>query len=349
MTSAPEQERFADHNLDFLFALLRQKRIATHSQEWYSERSIRLTASDMPTVLGENPYRTVEQLYKQKTGQLQSLFDPDNQAIQWGHTYEPKAAFFYECITGNKLLAEDIGLVIHPHYPQFGASPDRVVIHLVNGKRILVEIKCPYSRTIKGLCYPSYYYSQVQTQLWVMDFDECHFVQFKPSLNMFMKGQFSISVIKRDEDWIKTKVPRLIRFWKRVEDHFKRNGHPIMYKTTAAAVDEKHSPDHNHDSFANTPVQSAIVLEKQTVQPETKFTITDGKRNGEKVMHVLSRCAKSGAMMMYKYNVDIEEGVAYLNDVDLTETTASAVSPTTSESSTGIAAPLSQSVSESTS
>ena len=59
-------------------------------------------------------------------------------AIQWGNQHEEDARLQYEGETGFKV--EKCGLFVSREDPEFGASPDGVII----GDRLL-EIKCPFS------------------------------------------------------------------------------------------------------------------------------------------------------------------------------------------------------------
>ena len=132
--------------------VLKMPRIASQTAERFKFRqrtesgNCRLTASDLASVLGMNPYCSRLQLFKRKTHQVAP--SQSCAATEWGQRFENEAAEVYQRITGNELIsskdlgdenAHDIGLLIHKNFPQFGGSQDR----LLKYRPILVEIKCP--------------------------------------------------------------------------------------------------------------------------------------------------------------------------------------------------------------
>jgi len=65
----------------------------------------------------------------------------------------------------------EFGCIPHPRVDWLAASPDGIT-----EDGVMVEIKCPYSRTPKGI--PSLtYYTQIQAQLEVCDFEICDFME----------------------------------------------------------------------------------------------------------------------------------------------------------------------------
>lgn len=94
----------------------------------------------------------------------------------------------------------EVGLIIHPNYPHFGASPDAIVMCDVCGEGC-VEVKCPYcaqNSSIAELIHAKKtclineggetklnrkhaYYSQVQMQLALTEKKYCDFVVWSES------------------------------------------------------------------------------------------------------------------------------------------------------------------------
>ena len=103
---------------------------------------------------------------------------PDNAAIRWGVKYEDVAIAFYEELQNVKIL--DFGMVPHPTFNAFGASPDGICEDTGNDPFVgrMVEIKCPPKRKFTK-SVPHHYWMQVQGQLEVCDLDECDFLQVK--------------------------------------------------------------------------------------------------------------------------------------------------------------------------
>lgn len=145
--------------------------------EWYTFRNQRLTASDLGTIIGVNPYETYNKIIQKKCGFEAPFYM--NRNIKRGVKYEEVITNIYEF--RNRVKVYEYGCLPHPTVPHFGASPDGIVD---NGSENLdyigrmLEIKCPGSRPITGFC-PEYYYAQVQGQLEVCDLEFCDFVECK--------------------------------------------------------------------------------------------------------------------------------------------------------------------------
>ena len=172
--------------------------------------------------------QTAEDVFLKKTGRVISM--PPTEAMSYGIQHEAEAAKVYEAVTGNALVDEDIGLLVHQTYPDFAASPDRVL----KNAPILVEIKCPFKRKIQTNTVPTYYLPQVQIQLEVCDMDLCHFVQYIPpqfdendTITIKKRGLIDIAVVKRDRDWWQTALPILLRFRDCVHGYYAAVGRPI--------------------------------------------------------------------------------------------------------------------------
>jgi len=147
--------------------------------EWYVFRQDRLTASDLGTILGVNPYEKYNGVVQKKAG-LEKPFKT-NRAIMWGVKYEEVITKIYEL--RNKVNVYEYGCLPHPVVNHFGASPDGIVdidSENVNYIGRMLEIKCPSSRDITGFI-PEYYHAQVQGQLEVCDLEYCDFVECKIS------------------------------------------------------------------------------------------------------------------------------------------------------------------------
>ena len=99
-------------------------------------------------------------------------------------------------------------------------SPDGIAESVYNPDEepVLLEVKCPYRRQIKGGYIPNYYYPQVQLNLFICDLSIADFIEFCPKTN-----KLNIVRIAKDMDWINNNVPILIKFWQDVE-HYREIG-----------------------------------------------------------------------------------------------------------------------------
>ncbi len=154
------------------------------SQEWYQFRWERLTASDLAKAVGEKGDKSRLELLYQKSITLENYikqresFSLGGQAaIQHGICFEPVATALYEW--KNKLEVKEYGCLPHLYINYLAASPDGICISREKNPNYhgrMLEIKCPYSRTITGIPKVEYY-MQVQLQLEVCDLEYCDFLE----------------------------------------------------------------------------------------------------------------------------------------------------------------------------
>ena len=145
------------------------------SPEWYEFRKDRLTASDLGTVIGVNPYSSIKELILKKCGHERPF--NGGSAITHGVKYEDVAIAIYE--NRNNVHIAEYGCLPHPTIAFFGASPDGICSAKSTNKNFIgrmVEIKCPKSRNLTGFI-PEYYAAQVQGQLEVCGLEYCDFLE----------------------------------------------------------------------------------------------------------------------------------------------------------------------------
>ena len=145
------------------------------SPEWYEMRKEKLTASSIASAIGKCHFTSREELILSK---IEDKPYESNPITEWGVKYEDIAILFYEELYNVKVL--DFGLIPHPTFKAFGASPDGICDNTGNDEYVarMVEIKCPPKRKFTKTC-PPHYLMQVQGQLEVCDLDHCDFFQVK--------------------------------------------------------------------------------------------------------------------------------------------------------------------------
>ena len=143
--------------------------------EWYEMRKNKLTASSFADALGKSHYRTRDEAILGKI--IDTPFEA-NPITEWGVKYEEVATRFYEHLTGTSTY--EFGLIPHPDFPAFGASPDGICDVNSPPEYIgrMLEIKCPPKRKFTK-SVPAHYMMQMQGQLEVCDLEECDFLQVK--------------------------------------------------------------------------------------------------------------------------------------------------------------------------
>ena len=136
------------------------------SKQWYDFRRNRITASNVSSVFNKG--------FKNRHNCLKDYVE-DNmtftryKATQFGIKYEDVACEFYKKI--NNVNVHEFGCLEHPEHNYLAASPDGIT-----DDGVMLEIKCPYSRTIVGIP-PIYYWYQMQLQLEVCHLNECDYLE----------------------------------------------------------------------------------------------------------------------------------------------------------------------------
>ena len=119
-------------------------RSQSKSRIWFQQRAGRITASKFREILHTD--------YTQPSiSAIKSIFYPIMhqlmpKACQYGCEHEEQARVKYfddHSKTHSSLIIINCGLILHPLYPFFGASPDRIINCSCCSSGVL-EIKCPY-------------------------------------------------------------------------------------------------------------------------------------------------------------------------------------------------------------
>ena len=147
------------------------------SKEWYELRRGMLTASSLACALGDDHFKSRNELILEKVENKEIPLVP-NPITEWGVKYEEIATKFYEALNDLKII--EFGLIPHPNFTIFGASPDGICSNDSPDEFIgrMLEIKCPPKRKFTKTV-PKHYWYQMQGQLECCDLDECDFLQVK--------------------------------------------------------------------------------------------------------------------------------------------------------------------------
>ena len=157
--------------------------ILQRSEDWYSERCGKVTASRVKD-LNAKPSKGkalnalgLTILAERLTGVQKET--PTNFAMQWGIDNEPHAIAAYENETG--FFVNGTGLIDHPFIEMFGASPDGLV-----GENGQIEVKCPdtttHLNTLLTKKIPDEHIPQITCQLACTRRQWCDFVSYDPRL-----------------------------------------------------------------------------------------------------------------------------------------------------------------------
>lgn len=188
-----------------------------------------ITARDIPTIIGENPYETPWELMEKKVEKKHPFFG--NKFTEHGVKYEDAALMLYNKETGN-YLKEGIKNMKHSEYKWVTGRPDAVTQN-----NCLVEIKCPYkkeSRIIESEDdVPRHYWGQCQVYMEMMDIEVCHYVEcfISPgSAKDGSEGEISYIAICRNRDWWDSVLPKVIEFNDEMREYITKGDletHPV--------------------------------------------------------------------------------------------------------------------------
>ena len=147
------------------------------SKEWYELRRGMLTASSLACALGDDHFKSRNELILEKVENKEIPFVP-NPITEWGVKYEEIATKFYESLNNVEII--EFGLIPHPNFTIFGASPDGICSNDSPPEYVgrMLEIKCPPKRKFTKTV-PKHYWYQMQGQLECCDLEECDFLQVK--------------------------------------------------------------------------------------------------------------------------------------------------------------------------
>jgi putative phage-type endonuclease len=178
--------------------------IQQRTAAWHAWRDQGLGASDAPAILGENPWKSRDQLLLEK---LRKVRVPANEAMARGAALEPEARTHYEMTTGISVRPVCLQST---KYCWLLASVDG----LSNDGNSVVEIKCGYSvykYAASARQVPKYYFGQVQHILAVTDLSELAFWCYLP-------GRPVVHLrVERDDHYIAKLLRIEQRFWEELQ------------------------------------------------------------------------------------------------------------------------------------
>jgi putative phage-type endonuclease len=173
-----------------------------------ARRANDVTASDVPSICGENPFSSRRQVLFSKTFKIP--FE-GSEATRWGQKYEPVAIEKFCAASGAKVSYP--GYRKHAKYPWLGGTIDGLLT-MPDGSQAILEVKCPFSRSFKeGSEIPAHYLGQVQCYLEIYDMEVCQFIQYKPR-GIRTEEKLTVTVVPRDRSYMELRLPRLYDFWR---------------------------------------------------------------------------------------------------------------------------------------
>jgi putative phage-type endonuclease len=167
-----------------------------NTPEWLAIRRTKITASQIPVILGISPYQTPLQLWTDKVSGMEPEYTPN---MEWGRQNEAFA---------RQAFIEKTGIVVAPEVLVDGifmASLDGWCPHT----KTVVEIKCLKKEdheAARGGDIAPMYYAQIQFQLMVADSSLSYYVGYR-------RGDMYYHIIDRDGDYEKMIVKKANEFY----------------------------------------------------------------------------------------------------------------------------------------
>lgn len=180
--------------------------------EWLRWRRSGVCGSDASIILGLNPYRSVLELWKDKTEQI-PIEEKSNNFTHFGHLLEPVIRKEFERQTGMKVSVRN-AIFQSRKYPWMLADIDGIVTEH-DGSKALFEAKTAIEYK-KGIWdegnIPDAYYAQVQHYLEVCELDTAYIACLVGG------NSFYWYKIEKDEEYIHWLIRREENFWTCVQD-----------------------------------------------------------------------------------------------------------------------------------
>lgn len=174
-------------------------------EEWLRWRTKGIGGSDVSVIAGVNPFRSIFQLWLEKTGQIEPE-ETENENTHFGNVLEPVVKREFSKRTGLKVRAKR-ALLQSEEYPFMLADLDGVIYE--NGKMNLFEAKTAsaYKQEIWEKGIPEEYILQVQHYMAVTGAEKTYLAALVGGNRFYWK------VVRRDEQKIAEIIALEKAFW----------------------------------------------------------------------------------------------------------------------------------------
>lgn len=176
-------------------------------EDWLRWRTKGIGGSDVSVIAGINPYRSIYQLWKEKTGQMEPE-EEENEYTHFGTILEPIVKKEFMARTGLKVRAKKMILQSSEH-PFMLADLDGVIKE--DGKMCIFEAKTAsaYKQEIWEKGVPEAYILQVQHYMAVTGAEKAHIAALVGG------NRFYHRIVMRDDALIEKIIAMETDFWER--------------------------------------------------------------------------------------------------------------------------------------
>lgn len=201
-------------------------------KEWLQERRRGICGSDASIILGINPYRSILDLWEDKTNRI-PVEEQENDYTHFGHVMEPVIKKEFMRRTGLKVRVRNY-ILQSKAYPWMLADVDGIVKE--DGTFALFEAKTAseYKKEAWKEKVPEEYYAQVQHYLCVTGFQKAYVCAVVGGNSYFCHE------VERDEAYIEFLVEKEKAFWECVVTDTEPL--PDGAKATSAYLSRKYFP-----------------------------------------------------------------------------------------------------------
>ena len=188
------------------------------SDQWYTERRVRITASVCHTVVSLQSSGAISNFLNRKLWKTERF---TTLALRYGLENEVVARTSYESLKGDAIKVTETGLWVSSSDPELACSPDGIVVDSADPDRYgLLEIKCPkilenksvsdFSKTLTAKQMQQFclqdvdgiislkrkhsYFSQIQMQMGVTGLKFCDFVVWSSKETFVTRIRFDSAV-----------------------------------------------------------------------------------------------------------------------------------------------------------
>lgn len=257
-----------------------------HREQWLELRANGITASEVPTVLGLNPWKSRYSLWQDKIKAREGIFeDIDNEAMFWGRQLEEPIAQALQERHGMDLYAPD-ALFGHDDLPLL-ATPDR----LDRVSAFPVEIKTTSERHREqwesGLADNAH--AQLATQMLVLDAPTGFAAALVGGQKLFLHQ------IERDAVLDQQIAQAVVEFWQLVETKTP----PALDAADLAAVKDAY-PEVTDETRELQPEHESLIVSLQEAKAEIARL---GKRKEQLEAELLDWLGNAGKARSSRWEV----------------------------------------------
>ena len=228
-------------------------------EEWLQLRRKGIGGSDASVIMGKNPYRSILQLWEEKTGKL-PVTDEGNEYTYWGNVMEPIIRKEFMNRTGLKVRQKH-AMIIHKDYPYLFADVDGIVTD-ERGEKCIFEAKTAsqYKAEQWEDGVPEEYILQVQHYLEVCGMDKAYIAA------LIGGNKFIFHTIYRDDELIRNLISREKEFWEGC----------VLTGTEPVMDDSDATRDYLNQKYSD-PIEGSIQLQEDMKSVLAEYQDVDCK------------------------------------------------------------------------